>query len=168
MGKTQKQPATLKRVRVYPEDLLEWIGRAPNPKLLRRLGVTPHQYQRWLGATKGVWISAAQYHIIQFNYRQHLAELLGQDWAEFFVSGDKITIPGLKYPVSPLELRGLWVSNHQVNVLSCRLELAVRDKERMAKELEEMEKHARFYRDQLILESRFGWMLKRIVAPEED
>lgn len=164
MEKNYKKPRVEKRLRVYPDELLEWVGRSPRSDVLTRLGITPREYQQWLQASKGTWISAAQYYLIRFTHRQHLADLLGKAWEDFFIAGDKIEVPGLKYPLSASDLRGLWLHTQKISALSAQLGQATRENERLTETLEEAEKRARFYRDQLVLEARFGWMLNRITA----
>lgn len=165
MGKAPKYKIP-KRHRVYPCELLEWIGRSPDLSLLSQLGITHRQYMIWLGAEKGVWISTAQFHLIQFKYRCNLGEILGKDWDSFVIRGKQIEVPGMKRPLSSGELRSVWVYVQQVGALSAQLQQSARENERLSKDLEELERQVHFYRHQLILESTVGLMLNRITAPE--
>lgn len=153
-----------KRFRVYADDLLEWLGSQPSLQILHRLGITSRQYKIWLGSTKGIWISAAQYSLIQFNYRFHLAEILGKEWSDFVIHGDRIAFPGVRRTLSARELSATWLYIQQVGSLSVRLEQATRENARLVADLEDMEHQVHFYRSQLKLEARLGIMLSRITA----
>lgn len=153
-----------KRFRVYADDLLEWLGPRPTPQLLDRLGITARQYQIWLGSEKGVWISAAQYALIQFNHTLHLAEILGNEWSDFVIRGDQIVFPGIKRTLSARDLSTLWLYIQQVGSLSTRLEQAAKENARLLADLEDLERKVHFYRSQLMLESHMGSMLSRITA----
>lgn len=162
MGKITKTAPVQTRFRVYPDELVECLGRNPDPRRLAPLGITPRQWQLWIGTQAGTWIPAAQWRLIQFHHRFDLAELLGPDWDGFAIHGTTLEFPGLKRTVPASELRSLWFQIQQVpalNAMVCRLNIEI---ERLSAALDESEKRSSFYRHQLRLESNMGMMLSRV------
>lgn len=162
MGKITKKPPILTQYRVYPDDLLEWMGRNPDQKLLSAMGITPRQWALWTSTSAGTWISAAHYRMIRFHHRLHLAELLGPEWDGFVIHGNTMEFPGLKRPVSAGELRALWLQIQQVAGGNATISRLTRENERLTAELDEAERRAAYYRQQLRLESKMGMMLSHI------
>lgn len=162
MGKTQKTPPTQTRYRVYPEEFAELLGRNPDASTLARIGITARQFRLWLSTSAGVWISPAQYHLMQFQRQLHLSELMGRDWDGFVISGNALTVPGLKRPLTPGELSGLWLYVQQPAALSAQVAQLKRDNERLSEQIDDMESELHFYRRQCRLESTMGMMLARV------
>lgn len=167
MKKITKPPQVQSRYRVFPDELIEMMGRHPAPEKLAMLGISIGQWKRWTCGQGGVWVSAAQYRLMRFMYRADLSDLLGPSWDGFQIRGETLLFPGLNRPLSVSDLRSTWLYIQQVAGQEANLSRMKRENERLCAALEQAEKEAAFYRQQLILEARMGMMLNRVSTDQE-
>lgn len=87
-----------------------------------------------------------------------LGELLGSDWHDFALSTDGLKHPAWKNPFSCADLKAMFWRCQQVTILEHELEQLRQDAEKADAAKELAEQRAEWYRQQLILESKIGFM----------
>ena len=93
-----------------------------------------------------------------------LAELLGSEWEGFSLAADGLQHPAWRRPFSCGELRAMFWRCQQVTILEHELARTRAEIEHAQVASDAAEQRAAWYRNQLILESRLGAMLGRLVA----
>lgn len=92
-----------------------------------------------------------------------LGPLLGSAWDGFSLSASGLQIPGWRGPIPGADLRALFWTSQHARILARDLDRARAELAASRAELEHAEARARWYRSQLVMESRAGLMLSRIV-----
>lgn len=98
----------LTSIKADRDEWREILGANPTPETLAQLGIAPSTWARIL-AGKTPAVPVAAYRMASFMRWGHLADLLGGAWRDFYVSGDTLVFPGLKYPLQAQELRAAWL-----------------------------------------------------------
>lgn len=98
------------------EEWLELLGASPADSMLARLGIARSTWDK-IAAGKAPRVPIAAYRLATFARHGELSELLGNAWRDFFVSGDTLTLPGLRQPISAQALRAVWVSLQELPTL---------------------------------------------------
>ncbi len=105
------------------------------------------------------------------NQSIELEDLLGSSWEGFRLAGrtgDQGVLHHAYWrrPFDAGELRALFYRCQQVTALEYRIRQSEKELERLSEALHAAEQKTEFYRRQLRLESKMGFMLDRIAAPE--
>lgn len=106
--KSKPSPSWLTEVRADRDEWVELLGTTPSDKTLEHVGLSRRKWADILSG-KCPSVSMACYRLASFCRHGCLADLLGSAWSDFFVRGDALVFPGLKYPLSAPDLRAAWV-----------------------------------------------------------
>ena len=87
--------------------------------------------------------------------------LLGDEWNGYRFVGNLFYVPEWRNGFAPHEIRALFWNTQQNVSLKNEIALLKQELERRNNEIDNLETKANFYRRQLVLESRFGWILER-------
>lgn len=98
------------------------------------------------------------------NKNIELSELLGPEWADIWLNGKYLFLPGWRTGLTPLELRQQFLLTQERFHWKREAEQLRRELERLQEALDQAEKSAWWYRRQLRLESQLGMMLGRVAA----
>lgn len=147
------------------ETFSEWVHMlGGDAKVADRLGLKKETLQRYCNGTTP--IPKAVYVFLELLCTGQLSMVLGKEWGDIRLTPSGLQLPGWRRPFTPQELHSLFVLvNGRSVMLENQLAIAKRDLEQVQAEADEWEKKARFYRNQLALESRLGSMLVRITTP---
>ncbi|MBS1197449.1 MAG: hypothetical protein H6R18_1234 [Proteobacteria bacterium] len=143
------------------EEWIELLGANPSIEKLKACGLSGWAWRQILAGERPR-IPLACFRLAEFQRRGHLADLLGKDWRDFEIHEQRLLFPGLRQPLSPLELRATWIQLQALPVLRAEKALLARDMERLESRLELAERRAAQFRSMLVLEARTGMMLCRI------
>lgn len=103
------------------EEWLEMLGSNPKDTDLQFVGINRATWQKIIKG-KMPKVPAAAHKLASFRRHGHLADLLGSAWSDFFVSGDTLTLPGVKYPLQAHSLRSTWLDLQMLPRLRWELE----------------------------------------------
>lgn len=89
------------------DEWVEMLGMNPPDKLLELVGITRQTWLRILTGRRPS-IPAPAYRIARLHRYGDLSQVLGRNYVDFWLRGDGVLLPGMKYPISPIDLRGVW------------------------------------------------------------
>ncbi len=146
------------------EEFSEWVHMLGGEEAVaERLGLKQETLHRYcIGRTP---IPKAVYALLEILCTGQLALLLGKQWGEVRITPGGLQLPGWRRPFTPSELHAMFIMVQGRRVVDNQLRIAQKDLEEAQRSAEEWEQKARFYRNQLVLESKLGWILTRITAP---
>lgn len=146
------------------EEVSDWVHMLGGEATVAdRLGLKEETLNRYC---KGVTpIPKAVYVLLELLCTGQLALLLGKEWGEVRMTPHGIQLPGWRRPFTPSELHSMFILVQGRRGIESQLRMAQKDLDEAQRSAEEWEKKARFYRNQLVLESKLGWILTRITAP---
>lgn len=165
MKKNQKKAVNRRGSYWYnAEEFSEWVGMlGGEAEVANRLGLKVETVTRYCRGTTP--IPKAIHSLLEMLCTGQLAILLGKEWGDIRLTPGGLQLPGWRRPFSPQELHAMFVLVQGRRIVESQLRIAHRDLESAQQAAEEWERKARFYRDQLVLESKLGLMLERLNAP---
>ena len=138
------------------EDLIKSID---CQEIERITGENQKTIKQWKKGTKKIPESASR--LLRLYILGEASALLGSDWNGHYFKNNPLYIPEWRRGLTPHEIRSLFWQVQQVSSLKREIGILKRDIEKHAEEINALEVKADFYRRQLVLESRFGMILKR-------
>jgi len=121
-----KKEVWLTEIRADREEWVELLGMHPDDAALRHVGISRVTWEQIAGG-KSPLVPMAAYRLARFRRHGALADLLGSAWSDFFVCGDALLFPGLKFPMSAPELRTAWLRIQETARLRSEVALLRRD-----------------------------------------
>lgn len=108
-------------IRADREEFIEYLGNSPDAATLDLIGLTPLLWKK-ISTGKRPLISKAIYKMARFHRYGCLKDVLGREYGGFFVSKTGLTVPGLKYELTPSDMRSLWFDLQIVPIIKANLE----------------------------------------------
>lgn len=123
MKKYSKKPAEIQtEIRADREEWIELLGANPSVDVLMSTGIGQSTWQA-IAAGQSPLVPIAAYRLASFRRYGHLADLLGAPWRDFYVSGNTLTLPGVRNALDASALRSVWVDLQEL--ASLRREVSV-------------------------------------------
>lgn len=163
MNKKTNAKAATSRGRYWynHEQFADWVAMlGGRGQVADRLGLSVVTVEKY--CTGRARIPKATYVLLELLTTGHLALVMGKEWGDIRLTPGGLQLPGWRRPFSPGELHSIFVLAQGRRTLESQLYLAKRDLETATRAAEEWEQKARFYRNQLVLESKMGMMLMRV------
>lgn len=103
----RRKPEWITEIVADRDEWVEFLGTDPQDSALAHVGISR---ATWTAISQGQRprVALACYRLASFARHGALSDLLGSAWREFFVCGDTLAFPGLKYPLSASQLRSTW------------------------------------------------------------
>ena len=134
--------------------------RSINSQLIENVtGEKPEKIKRWKKGITKTPISVIR--LLKLYINGDASGLLGKDWEGFYFQDALFYVPEWRRGFTPHEIRALFWKCQQIGSLNNEINLLKQELERRNEDIEKLETKANFYRQQVILESRFGLMLQR-------
>ena len=105
--KSKKNAPWLTEIVADRDEWVELLGTQPSDKSLAHVGISRSTWQR-IASGRNPRVPIASYRLASFCRHGCLGDLAGGAWSDFFVAGDTLVFPGLKYPLSASQLRSTW------------------------------------------------------------
>ena len=122
-------------------------------------GEKPEKIKRWKkGVTK---IPESAIRLLRLYFNGEASGLLGKDWEGFYFKDALFYVPEWRRGFTPHEIRSMFWKCQLVSSLEREIRLLKQEIAEQTAEIEELEDKVNFYRQQVILESRFGLMLQK-------
>lgn len=138
------------------EDFIKSISTQEIEKIT---GEKPEKIKRWKkGVTK---IPESVIRLLRLYFNGEASGLLGKDWEGFYFKDALFYVPEWRRGFTPHEIRAFFWKCQLVSSLEREIKILKQEVEKQNNEIENLENKANFYRQQVILESRFGMMLQR-------
>jgi len=143
------------------DEWIELLGTSPSAETLKTVGLSRYNWQQ-ISAGENPTIPLACFQLANFARHGRIEALLGKDWADFEIRGNRLAFPGLRQPIDPKELRAAWIRLQELGSLRAENKMLQSDIEKLESSLEMAEKLAEQYRSMILLEAHTGLMLCRI------
>lgn len=138
------------------EDFIKSIS---TQEIEKTTGEKPEKIKRWKkGVTK---IPESVIRLLRLYFNGEASGLLGKDWEGFYFKDALFYVPEWRRGFTPHEIRAFFWKCQLVSSLEREIKILKQEVEKQNNEIENLENKANFYRQQVILESRFGMMLQR-------
>jgi hypothetical protein len=138
------------------EDLIKSISTQEIEKIT---GEKPEKIKRWKkGITK---VPESVIRLLKLYIDGDASGLLGKEWEGFYFKGELFYVPEWRRGFTPHEIKALFWRCQLVSSLEREIKILKQEIDRQNTEIENLEIKANFYRQQVVLESRFGMMLQR-------
>ncbi|SFM30339.1 hypothetical protein [Nitrosomonas communis] len=138
------------------DDLIRSINSLEIEKIT---GESQETIKRWKKGTKKIPESAIR--LLKLYANGDATALLGKDWEGYTFSNNMLYVPEWRRGFTSGEIRAMFWKCQLVASLESEIRLLKQRLEESQSEIEALEIKADFYRQQVILESRFGMMLQR-------
>jgi hypothetical protein len=163
-GSKKKQQGGVNRRGRYWYDhemFSEWVHiLGGKSAVAKRLGLSDGTVERYCkGQTP---IPTSIYVFLELLCTGQLALGMGKQWNDILLTPGGLQLPGWRRPFTPTELHSLFVLLNGRRIIESQLNIAKKDLAKALQDAEEWEEKARFYRNQLVLESKMGLMLARV------
>lgn len=129
------------------------------PAIEEITGESPRVIKQWKKGTRKIPESAIR--LLRLYLNGDASAILGKDWEGHFFRDNLLYIPEWKRGLSPYEIRSLFWECQLNRCLKSENRLLKQEIERRNEEIDKLEVKAAFYKKQLVLESRFGWILEK-------
>lgn len=122
-------------------------------------GEDPKIIKKWKKGTKEIPESAIR--LLRLYLNGDASALLGDEWKGYRFVGNLFYVPEWRNGFAPHEIRAFFWNAQQIASLKNEISLLKQELDRRNSEIDNLEVKADFYRRQLVLESRFGWILQK-------
>ncbi|SER81158.1 hypothetical protein SAMN05421690_10853 [Nitrosomonas sp. Nm51] len=129
------------------------------PAIEEITGESPKVIKQWKKGTRKIPESAIR--LLRLYLNGDASAILGKDWEGHIFKDNLLYIPEWKRGLSPHEIRSLFWECQLNRCLKNENRLLKQEIERRNEEIDKLEVKAAFYKKQLVLESRFGWILEK-------
>lgn len=137
------------------EDLIKSID---CQEIERITGENQKTIKQWKKGTKKISESASR--LLKLYILGEASALLGTDWDGHYFRNNQLYIPEWRRGLTPQEIRALFWQVQQISSLKREIGLLKKEIEKCAEEINTLEIKADFYKNQLVLESKFGMILQ--------
>lgn len=128
--KSKKRADWITEISADRDEWIELLGVTPCDATLQKVGISRRTWRAiFSGLSPRVPIAA--YHLAEFHRYGSLESLAGASWRDFFVCGNALAFPGLKYPLGAPDLRALWLRLQDTARLRSEVKLLRRDLARL-------------------------------------
>lgn len=115
--------------------------------------------KKWKKGTKQIPESSLR--LLRLYLTGDASALLGDEWKGYRFVGNLFYVPEWRNGFAPHEIRALFWNTQQIVGLKNEIALLKQELERRNHDIDNLETTADFYKRQLVLESRFGWILHK-------
>jgi len=143
------------------DEWIELIGTSPSADTLKAVGLSSYNWKQ-ISAGTNPRIPLACFQLARFARYGRLESILGTDWADFEIRGQRLAFPGLRQPIDAKELRTTWIRLQEIGRLRAENQMLLTDIKNTEARLLSAEQLAQQYRSMILLEARSGLMLCRI------
>lgn len=137
----------------------ELIQGINNEMIEQITGESEKVIKQWKKGTRKVPESAIR--LIRLHAHGDASAILGKDWEGHYFRNNLLYIAEWKRGLTAHEIRALFWECQLNRSLKSEIKLLKQEINRRNEEIDALEVKAAFYRKQLVLESRFGWILEK-------